>query len=90
VLRCRTARRTLTMVQPIGDIKGIPPVAGIRQNKNEMDTAKGCLTQNVVRSQTPPHVRKWRKSMFSEPGQRVLHPVSTSEPPGSSLVHFWT
>lgn len=62
------------MVQPIGDIKGIPPVAGIRQNKNEMDTAKGCLTQNVVRSQTPPHVRKWRKSMFSEPGQRVLHP----------------
>jgi hypothetical protein len=55
-----------------------------------MDTAKGCLTQNVVRSQTPPHVRKWRKSMFSEPGQRVLHPVSTSEPPGSSLVHFWT
>ncbi len=65
------------MPQPWGDDNmAVPPVAGATTGKKgAYDSAKGCLTLDA-RCETPPHVRKWRKSMYREPGQRVLHPVS--------------
>lgn len=33
-----------------------------------------CLTFQP-RPSTPPHVRRWRKSRFDEPGQRVMPPM---------------
>jgi hypothetical protein len=64
------------MVKPIGEHPhAIPAIAGkSTTTKSFEDTTKGCLTLGA-RVNTPPHVRKWRKSNYSEPGCRVLHPV---------------
>lgn len=69
------------MVRPLGDTpEVVPPIAGLSTTATSWEqTTKGCLTLGP-RAVTPPNVRKWRKSNFSEPGQRVLHPVGLTSP----------
>ena len=57
----------------------LPPAAGkSTRSAGSEDTTRGCLTLTSA-PQTPPHVRKWRRSQFSEPGQRCLHPGSIED-----------
>mmetsp|Transcript_27690 Transcript_27690/g.35799 ORF Transcript_27690/g.35799 Transcript_27690/m.35799 type:complete len:434 (+) Transcript_27690:157-1458(+) len=49
-----------------------PSMAG-KSLRNPEETASVCLQQEQ-RPETPPEVKKWRKSNFHEPGARVVHP----------------
>ncbi|KAJ8610683.1 hypothetical protein CTAYLR_005666 [Chrysophaeum taylorii] len=50
------------------------PTAGVRTRVGT-ETTSVCLRLEE-RPPTPPHVRRWRKSQFREPGKRVVHPGS--------------
>ena len=50
----------------------MPPVAGVT-TKLGGQTTEACLHLDE-RPGTPPGVRKWRKSNYTQPGQRIIHP----------------
>lgn len=50
----------------------MPPVAGVT-TKLGGQTTEACLHLDE-RPETPPGVRKWRKSNYTNPGQRIIHP----------------
>jgi len=52
--------------------QALPDVAGVNTTSNGI-TTKLCMTMDE-RPDTPPNVRKWRKSNYSLPGQRVIYP----------------
>jgi hypothetical protein len=51
-----------------------------RQIVTTDEGADKCLSM-LERPRTPEHIRKYRKSYFSEAGQRVVHPGLIEGPP---------
>ncbi|GMH61799.1 hypothetical protein TrST_g1045 [Triparma strigata] len=53
----------------------LPPKAGAINENLKLESAQMCVNPHAAEPPaTPPHVRKWRKSNFVEPGKRVIHP----------------
>ena len=50
-----------------------PDAAGAQGRQLGEQTTALCM-EIGERPPTPPHVQKWRKSMYENPGQRVVHP----------------
>jgi len=53
----------------------LPPKAGAINENLSVESAAVCVNPHEPPPPgTPPHVRKWRRSNFIEPGKRVIHP----------------
>ena len=52
-----------------------PSIAGAVNPHLQFESASSCVNPHEKSPPaTPPHIRKWRKSNFIEPGKRCIHP----------------